>query len=631
MHGIAGFITHRLGNRAEAELEQMVSTLLHDRRYAGAMQDRSLGVYLGWSASGEGASRGAMLQSENGGLLVAFSGDEFPDPTTQRLKSRGLDLNTNSLSYLIHLCENDPSFPAGLNGRFHGIVIDRNQRTALLFNDRYAMHRLYYHESKDAFYFASEAKAILAVCPEARRIDPRGMGEFVSCGAVLENRTLFEGIHVLPPASAWVFRNGALERKHTYFRPEEWEEQEKLDPESYYRELRDVFTRNLPRYFTGDQKIAMSLTGGLDTRMIMACRRPAPGSLPCYTFGSMYRENHDVRAARRVAKACGQPHHVITAGKEFLAEFPRYAERAVYLTDGCVDVSRAPDLYLNEKAREIAPVRMTGTYGGEILRGVRAFKPVEPVPGLFTPEFHSHIRQASHTYAEISHCHPVTFGAFRQASWYLYGVLALEQTQLRVRSPFLDNDFVQTVFRAPVASLASSEMSLRLIADGSPALLQIPTDRGLAGNRMLIGATISRAMLEFQFKAEYAYDMGMPQWLARLDYAVAPFHFERVFLGRHKPFHFRLWYRNALAGYVREMLLDSKSLSRAYVEPKQVKTIVQGHTKGNRNHTSELHQLLSLELIHRLLVENSQFGNGWKPQTDLEPLISRRAPCSASL
>ena len=40
------------------------------------------------------------------------------------------------------------------------------------------------------------------------------------------------------------------------------------------------------------------------------------------------------------------------------------------------------------------------------------------------------------------------------------------------------------------------------------------------------------------------------------------------FLGRHKTFHFRVWYRDALAGYVQEMLLDPRSLSRSYIERK---------------------------------------------------------------
>src|SRR5205807_4759682 len=135
----------------------------------------------------------------------------------------------------------------------------------------------------------------------------------------------------------------------------------------------------------------------------------------------------------QVAHVCEQPHEVIQVGEELLSRFPRYAERSVYLTDGCVDVSRSHDLYVNERAREIAPVRMTGLYGGEVLRRVRAFKPVQPLPGLFSRELLPHIRQASATYAEVIRGHPLSFALFRQAPWHHYGLLALEQTQLSVR------------------------------------------------------------------------------------------------------------------------------------------------------------------------------------------------------
>ena len=154
----------------------------------------------------------------------------------QRLKVQGRRLDSGRMSYLVHLYEDNPNFPANLNGRFHGLSADRTHGTATLFNDRYGMHRAYYHSSKDAFYFAAEAKAILAVCPELRRVEPRGLGEFISCGCVLENRTLFNGLHVLPPASKWVIRNGAVVQKGTYFQPREWEEQEILDPEKYYQD-----------------------------------------------------------------------------------------------------------------------------------------------------------------------------------------------------------------------------------------------------------------------------------------------------------------------------------------------------------------------------------------------------------
>ena len=141
---------------------------------------------------------------------------------------------------------------------------------------------------------------------------------------------------------------------------------------------------------------------------------------------------------------------------------------------------------------------------------------------------------------------------------------------------------------------------------GNPALLAIPTDRGLAGKRGRVSAAASRSLLEFLFKAEYAYDMGMPQWLARLDHALSPLHLERAFLGRHKPVHFRVWYRDALAGYVQEMLLDPRALSRPYVERKGLEAVVRGHLKGERNYTTELHKLLTLELVHRLFMEETE-------------------------
>ena len=304
---------------------------------------------------------------------MVFSGEEFPEPETlRRLRSGRGGVSGRGIGYLVDFYEEDAAFPAGLNGRFHGLVIDRNQNRVLLFNDRYGMHRVYYHDAKEGFYCAAEAKAILAVRPELRRLDARGFGEFIACGAVLENRTLFEGVNVLPPASAWTFRAGKIERKGGYFCPREWEDQERLDAESSYEELKRAFTQNLPRYFDGDQRVGISLTGGLDTRMIMAWQRAKAGSLPCYTFGGARRNCRDVVVARRVANICGQSHEVIGVGQEFLSRFAEYAKRTVYLSDGSVDVGRAPDLYLNERAREIAPVRMTGNYGA----GSRRYVPL---------------------------------------------------------------------------------------------------------------------------------------------------------------------------------------------------------------------------------------------------------------
>jgi asparagine synthase (glutamine-hydrolysing) len=608
MPGIVGLITRMPREKAKRELLMMVQALYHENFYVtDTWVDESLGVYVGWVARKDSFSDGMPLQNERGDVVLVFAGEEFPDPALIKdLRQRGHEFSADGPSYLVHLYEEDKSFPAGLNGRFQGLIADRRRGSAVLFIDRYGMQRIYYHEAKEAFYFASEAKAILAVRPELRKTNKKALGEYISCGAVLENGSLFEAISTLPPASAWVFRNGSLENKDSYFHPQEWEEQETLSPELYYREFREIFSQNLPRYFNGSERIAMSLTGGLDTRMIMAWQKSRPGFLPCYTFGGMFRNCQDVTLSRQVAKVCGQSHQVITAGKEFLAKFPHYAERAVFLTDGCADVSRAPDVYFNEKAREIAHVRMTGNLGGELLRRVRTFKPAAPLAGLFNSEVLSHVRQAEVTYATLLHEKPLSFAVFKQSPWNHYGILALEQAQLALRTPFLDNDLVRTVFQAPESALDSTENSLRLIADGRKELLRIPTDRGLMGQRGRLSNAARRGFLEFLFKAEYAYDMGMPQPVAQIDHVFSRLHLERLFLGRHKVVHFRMWYRDALAAYVRDTLLDPRTLSRPFIERKQLEEVVRRHLKGDRNYTNEIHKVLTLELVHRLFLDKPE-------------------------
>ena len=356
MPGLVGIITKTPRQQAEAELLRMVASLLHESSYvSGTWIDESLGLYVGWVERRGSFAELMPLQSESGKLVLTFSGEDLSTHSNvQREGQRGPALGANDLSYLVRLAEQDPEFPKSLNGRFHAVLADRERKRVTVFNDRFGMHRLYYHAGKDAFYFAAEAKAILAVRSELRSIDPDGLAEFISCGCTLENRTLFSGIGMLPPASSWTFQQASIARKGFYFEAKEWEEQSPLEPEPYFHELKNVFSRTLPKYLGGRERVGISVTGGLDSRMIMSWADAAPGSLPCYSFGGMYRDSKDVEIGKRVAQACGQPHGVIPVGEEFLAQFPYYAERTVFLTDGCVEVKHAPDLYANERAAKIA-------------------------------------------------------------------------------------------------------------------------------------------------------------------------------------------------------------------------------------------------------------------------------------
>ena len=161
MPGIVGLVTKRPREWAEPQLLRMVESLRHQPSYrTGTWIDESSGIYVGWAARENSFSDGMPLRNERGNVVLVFSGEEFPEPgTARRLKDRGHAVEIKGPSYLVHLSEEDPAFPAGLNGRFHGLLADQGRGVATLFVDRYGMHRLYYHESKEAFYFAAEAKA----------------------------------------------------------------------------------------------------------------------------------------------------------------------------------------------------------------------------------------------------------------------------------------------------------------------------------------------------------------------------------------------------------------------------------------------------------------------------------------
>jgi asparagine synthase (glutamine-hydrolysing) len=504
----------------------------------------------------------------------------------------------------VHLYEElGDKFFGSLNGWFSGILVDLRQSRSVLFNDRYGLKRIYYHQNSDGFYFASEAKALLKVLPRLRQLNMTSLGEFFSCGCPLQNKTLFSGISMLPGGSAWTFCPGREIRKDSYFSPAVWESQAPLSSADYYEKLKETWVRILPRYFRGKERVAMSLTGGVDGRMIMAWANRPPDALPCYTFGGMFRDCFDVKIARHVARICQQPHQVIPVGRDFLSQFPVLAEKTVYITDGAMDVSASPDLFVNRVAREIAPVRLTGNYGQEILRSAVAFGPRALYDEVFDQDFRSLVRAASQTYSSELTPRRLSFVAFKQVPWYHYSRLALELSQLALRSPYLDNDLVALAFQAPVHLGTTNELSLRLISDGNPTLGRIATDRGVVYPPLPVITQLKHLYQEFTFKAEYACDYGMPQWLARFDHTVGPFHLERFFLGRHKFYHFRLWYRDELSEYLKDVLLDPRTRARSYLNGRRLEEIVNSHIKGFRNYTSEIHRVLTSELIQRQLIE----------------------------
>src|SRR4051812_28621266 len=202
MPGLAGLITRMPRSEAELQLQAMLNAISHEDFYArGTWIDESLGVYVGWTAI-KGSFADAMpLHTNRRDTYLIFSGEEYSD-------GRGAGISRSASSskesdYLVQGLEQNDAFIESLNGMFHGLIADRNRGEVMIFNDRYGMHRLCYHEAKDAFYFGAEAKAILAARPELAQVNYKSLGEFASLSCILENRTIFKDINVVPAASIW--------------------------------------------------------------------------------------------------------------------------------------------------------------------------------------------------------------------------------------------------------------------------------------------------------------------------------------------------------------------------------------------------------------------------------------------
>jgi len=282
----------------------MVEAMRHEKFYSSNQYvNKDFGVYAGWMGHQGGFSDCMPLISTNKDVVLIFQGENYLDrETLARLRCSGNGVDESSAHYLLQLYnELGNDFFQRLNGWYCGLIANLRTRKISLFNDRYGMGRIYFHEGKDEFIFASEAKSLLKIRPALRKIELDGLAEYLRYNCVTRNKTLFKGISLLPHASIFEFENGALVNRRQYFQFSEWERQPRLGSDEFHSKFAETVARAFPAYAKDSGKVALSLSAGLDTRLIMAALRDANGSHPCYTFGGPWGELYDIRTARKLS------------------------------------------------------------------------------------------------------------------------------------------------------------------------------------------------------------------------------------------------------------------------------------------------------------------------------------------
>ena len=212
---------------------------------------------------------------------------------------------------------------ARLDGPFALALWDRQNRRLLLGRDKLGEKSLYYHvdSTQNTVIFASEIKAILAHPFVRAEMDRENLSLYFAFGYIPGPGTLFKDIYKLLPGERLQVEPGTRPTKSKYWR---------LPPitgrvkdEAYaVRQLRALFMRGLEKYANGCREVAVFLSGGVDSSIIVAgLRELGVPRIATFTIGfdakaANPEDREDLYYARLVAERFDTEHHevVIASG-----------------------------------------------------------------------------------------------------------------------------------------------------------------------------------------------------------------------------------------------------------------------------------------------------------------------------
>ena len=205
-----------------------------------------------------------------------------------------------------------------LDGPFSLALWDRRRETLLVARDKLGEKSVYYSAGGPGTptCFASEIKAILSRPEVSLELDPDSVALYFAFGYIPGRRTLFKGIYkLLPGESLRVDRDGRLETVRYWHLPPI--EDGLADEPGCIRQLRDLLMRALERYVNGCRDVAVFLSGGMDSSIIVAGLREL-GVPRIHTFtigfrvdGATERIQEDLAYARMVAERFSTEHHEV--------------------------------------------------------------------------------------------------------------------------------------------------------------------------------------------------------------------------------------------------------------------------------------------------------------------------------
>lgn len=284
------------------------------------------------------------------------------------LEGRGHQFLTQSdCEVILHLYREYGADCLGyLRGMFSFALWDTEKKQLLCARDHLGQKPFYYAERGGYFAFASEIKGLLAWDPALRDINLEALDQYLALRIIASPRSMFKGVHKLPPGHAVLVKPGEQPRIWRY-----WDLRYAPKMQGSEDQLTDALEAEmltaLRLHLASDVPVGAFLSGGLDSSLIVAmlARHCVASGFPTFTLSVPLARYDEAPYARQVAEQYGTDHHEGTLVPNLAESLPNL----VYYLDEPSDPLALCTYELAEFTRRTVKVVIGGDGGDELFGG----------------------------------------------------------------------------------------------------------------------------------------------------------------------------------------------------------------------------------------------------------------------
>ena len=239
---------------------------------------------------------------------------------------------------------------------FCAFLRDQEANTLTIVTDRSALLHLYFREDPDGTVWASTSAFALASL--GADFDLEAATEWATAGHFITGRTFFRGIRELDCGEVVHLRPGAATTRTTWVPTSRGE--------TTASDYREAVEEAVDAYSQQEDGLFFELTGGIDSRLLLAARLRSSAGTRTWTVGQP--GDVEMRTVEKLKEVATFEHLLVSPDAGFAAELPELIDEMHALADGEANAIVYTSLLV--AFRELAGVRRTSVTGsnGELAR-----------------------------------------------------------------------------------------------------------------------------------------------------------------------------------------------------------------------------------------------------------------------